>query len=358
MIFSHRRRARQKAPEGMLLISSGGIGDTVLFSFVVENFSNLAKQNEPITFLCNQGSEKVGFLLPKHITIFNVDFQRLRRDLSYRKSIMINLFEENFRLVIHTDHLRHPDMDEALARACQAKESIAMKPRYWSKYSRKLEANLNIYDRLFDSGVTKKDKIRRWLDFAAWLNHEEIEPRILKLPEERLPPPTREPAPLVIIHPYSAVKEKQFPPSLYQAIIKCIPNNYNIAISGTASDRDHNSEFEILGEIPNVEFEEANFYNLARRLRAASLVVSVDTACMHLAVAVGAPTLCLASAAYVGEIVPYDTAFSPPNVQFVYKKMECEGCLGNCYFPAQNRMYPCVAQISEKTILDHVRDLI
>ena len=153
LAFSHRRRIRQKAPEGLLLISSGWIGDTVLFSFVVENFSNLAKRNEPITFLCNQGSEKVSFLLPNNITILNVDFQRLRRDLTYRKSIMTNLFEANFRLVIHTDHVRHPDMDEALAKACQAREAIAMKPRYWSKYSRKLEANLKIYDRLFDSGV-------------------------------------------------------------------------------------------------------------------------------------------------------------------------------------------------------------
>ena len=356
--FSHRRKIRQKTPEGVLLISSGGIGDTVLFSFVVESFSNLAKKNEPVTFLCNQGSEKVSFLLPKNITILNVDFQRLRRDLTYRKSIMNNLFEANFRLVIHTDHVRHPDMDEALAKACQAREAIAMKPRYWSKYSRKLEANLKIYDRLFDSGVTKKDKIRRWLDFAAWLNNEEIEPRILKLPEERLPSPSREPSPLVVIHPYSAVREKQFPPSLYQAIIKCIPDNYNIAISGTASDRNHNSEFEILGAIPNVRFEAANFYNLARRLRAANLVISVDTACMHLAVAVGAPTLCLASAAYVGEIVPYDAALSPPNVQFVYKRMDCEGCLGNCHLPTQNGMYPCVAQVFEKTILDLVKDLL
>ena len=358
LAFCHSRKTREKAPEGILLISSGGIGDTVLFSYVVEKFSALAIQNEKITLLCNQGSKKVSFLFPTNIMILNIDFQRLRCDLAYRKSIMNNLFEANFRLVIHTDHLRHPDMDEALARACQAEQAIAMMPRHWGKYSSKLRANLGIYDRLFDSGITKKDKIRRWLDFAAWLNHEEIVPETLKLPETRLPSPTQEPAPLVVIHPYSAVRQKQFPPSLYQSIIKCIPEHYNIVISGTISDRSHNSEFEILGELPNVRFEGTNFYNLARRLRAANLVVSVDTACMHLAVAVGAPTLCLASAAYVGEIVPYDSALTPPNVQFVYKNMDCEGCLGNCHFPPENGMYPCVAQLFETTVLSRVREML
>jgi len=93
-------------------------------------------------------------------------------------------------------------------------------------------------------------------------------------------------------------------------------------------------------------------------LRAANLVVSVDTACMHLAVAVGAPTLCLASAAYVGEIVPYDSALTPPNVQFVYKNMDCEGCLGNCHLPPENGMYPCVAQLLETTVLNRVREML
>jgi ADP-heptose:LPS heptosyltransferase len=74
-------------------------------------------------------------------------------------------------------------------------------------------------------------------------------------------------------------------------------------------------------------------------------VISCDTALMHLAVAAGVPTLCLASAAYVGEIVPYDAAVSPPNVCFVYHPMPCQGCLGDCRLPAEAAVYPCVARL-------------
>ena len=93
-------------------------------------------------------------------------------------------------------------------------------------------------------------------------------------------------------------------------------------------------------------------------LRAAKLVISVDTALMHLAVAVGAPTLCLASAAFVGEIVPYDPAIAPDNVRFIYHSMPCEGCLGDCILPAERGMFPCVARLDEGRIIAEVQSLI
>jgi hypothetical protein len=79
---------------------------------------------------------------------------------------------------------------------------------------------------------------------------------------------------------------------------------------------------------------------------------------MHLAVAVGVPTLCLASAAFVGEIVPYDPAIAPPNARFVYYSMPCEGCLGDCILPAEHGMFPCVARLDEQRIVDKVREIL
>ena len=79
---------------------------------------------------------------------------------------------------------------------------------------------------------------------------------------------------------------------------------------------------------------------------------------MHLAVAVGAPTLCLASAAFVGEIVPYDPAIRPDNVRFIYHSMPCEGCLGDCVLPAEDGMFPCVAGLDEETIIVAVGEMM
>ena len=105
-------------------------------------------------------------------------------------------------------------------------------------------------------------------------------------------------------------------------------------------------------------FDGVSFEALAPRLRAASLVITADTAAMHLAVAVGAPTLCLASAAYVGEIVPYAPEITPANAHFIYTPMDCQSCLGTCVYPADAGMYPCVAAIDEVQVLAKVDEIL
>ena len=353
--FRHRFATRRGQPQGILILSAGGLGDTILFAHVIGQFLDLAKPREPVRLLLDRGSDKLGFLFPPQVTVQSVDFQRLRRDLIYRRATMGELYEVNFRLVIHTDHRRHPDMDEALVWACSASETVAMEPRPWAKYSTRLNDNRNIYTRLFDSGPARKDKVRRWIEFAAWLTGKPRAPALLHLTQNRLPPATHEPTPLVVIHPYSAVKQKQPTPSLFSEIIELVPDDHTVVITGTIADRTANPDYEVLLSHPRVQFDGSDFRTLAGRLRSAELVISVDTACMHLAVAVGAPTLCLASAAYVGEIVPYDDAMTPPNAHFIYKAMDCEGCLGNCHLPADRGMYPCIAKLPRNTILDFVR---
>jgi len=311
-----------------------------------------------VRIVLNKGADKMSFLLPSDIEVETVDLQRLRTDLKYRRATMEALYAAHYRVVVHTDFRRHPHLDEALVMACAAPQSFAMEPRPWRKYAAALKANRRLYDRLFDSGPARVDKIRRWHAFAEWLLEKPLPLPVFQLPADRPFPASEEPSPLVIIQPFSAVAEKQSPPDLYRKIIAALPDGYAVAIAGAPSDREKYPAFEDILGLPNVSFESATFEDLTPRLRAARLVISVDTACMHLAAVAGAPTLCLASAAYVGEIVPYDAEISPANVRFVYQSMPCEGCLGDCSLAPEGGMYPCVARIDEVAVLDAVAEIL
>ena len=72
----------------------------------------------------------------------------------------------------------------------------------------------------------------------------------------------------------------------------------------------------------------------------------------------GAPTLCLASAAYVDEIVPYAPEITPPNAHFLYTPMDCQSCLGNCIHPPEDGMYPCVAQLEADVVVQKMQELL
>jgi ADP-heptose:LPS heptosyltransferase len=234
-----------------------------------------------------------------------------------------------------------------------------MEPRPWRKYDTRLRLNRSLYGRLYDSGDPHLDKVVRWSRFADWLSGaEETPPPVALLLRERLPPAEVADDPLVVMQPFSAVRQKQSSPALYQRLIESLPSATRVVITGTRSDLDANREFKILLNLPRVTFDDRVFEDLVPMLRGARLVISVDTALMHLAVAVGAPTLCLASAAYVGEIVPYDPAITPPNARFVHHSMPCEGCLGDCVLPAEDGMFPCVARLDESRILAEAQSMM
>ena len=339
-----RRFVRRPGPaSGVLLISAGGLGDTVLFALLASRFSALARDGEAVTVLLRRDAAKMAFVLPVAFGLEIVDFNRFRKSLGYRRKAANRLFRAHYRLVVSTDQLRHPDLDEALLAMATPEQAFAMEPRSWSKYDARLRRNRRLYDRLFDSGPDRLDKVVRWTRFVNWLTGDDAPPPKVRLDLET----AGEDTPDVLIQPFSAVAAKQSPAGLYARIIDALPEGTTVAITGALGDRTANPDFEELLTRDNVRFDASPFQDLAPALKAAKLVISVDTAAMHLAAALGAPTLCLASAAYVGEIVPYADEIMPGNVRFLYQGMDCEGCLGDCRLPFVDGMYPCIAALDE-----------
>ena len=351
-------RRRQGPPGGVVVVSSGGLGDTALFALVVPRFQALAEDGEGLCVVLRHDAAAMAFLFPPEVTVEVVDHRRLRRRPIYRLRTLGRLGRTNARLVVSADYLRHPDLDEALVKACRGAETVAMEARPWAKHDAALTRNRVLYDRLFDSGPPRLDKVARWAAFADWLTGAPAPPPLVRLAAERLAPAVVLDRPTVLIQPFSAVPFKQSPVALYQRVIAALPADWRVRITGAPGDMERNPSFSVLLDPPRVTFDASPFEALVPVLRAARLVVSVDTALLHLAVAVGAPTLGLASAAFVGEIVPYAPEITPLNAEILYHSMPCEGCLGACVLPAREGMYPCVAELDADAVIAKVGEMV
>jgi ADP-heptose:LPS heptosyltransferase len=172
-----------------------------------------------------------------------------------------------------------------------------------------------------------------------------------------LPEAARFDRPTVLIQAFSAVTEKQWPASRYEPLIDRLSPDFDIRFLGAPGELERNPDYLPLMERGNVSFDTSTFRELLPLLRGAALVISADTAVMHLAAAVGARTLCIASAAYVGEIVPYADTVMPDNLTVMYQPMDCEGCLGDCRFDAVDGMYPCLAQLPSSQVHEQAEAL-
>ncbi len=355
--YSSRSGERRGSPSGLLIVSAGGLGDTALFSLILPRLIPLAN-GEPVTLVLRKNAAGMGFLFEGLADVMAVDFDRYAKERRYRREIDGQLFEANYRLALTSDFLRHPKRDEAMLMAAEASETLAMKARRWAKYDKALTANESKYDRVFDSGPAHLDKMLRWTLFANWLTGQDDPPSLVSLTQDRLPPAEILPRETILLAPFSAVTQKQSSAGLYEDLINLAGPERDIILTGAPGDLDKNPDFKPLLDRPNVRFDDRKFDALPPLLRAARLLVSVDTATMHLGVMAGTPTLCLASAAYVDEIVPYAPEITPPNAQFIYTPMDCQGCLGNCSLPAEDGRFPCVARLDRTEVLRAVRGLL
>ncbi len=337
---------------GILIVAAGGIGDAILLVHLFPRFAALAEDGEPVTLLLRQDAGKAACLFEGLAQIVTVDFDRLGASLFYRHRVLGALNACHFRRAISADYKRHPKLDEALLLAADAPDMRAMLARPWAKYDERLQRNAARFTGLYDSGPGLSDKILRWARFLDWLGGDGAPPD-LNFPPERRPPPAAR-RPLILLAPFSAEKLKQCPAALYAEILDHLGGDYDVVLTGAPNDLDGNPEFKALLERTNTNFDGASFEDLGPSLGAASLVIAADSATMHLAVAMGAPTLCLASAAYVGEIVPYAAAITPTNAHFIYTKMDCQSCLGSCVHPADAGMYPCVSAIDAAQAIEKI----
>ncbi len=353
-----RRHPRSSAPNGILFISSGGLGDTILLAHVMDRFLSLAKEGEPVTLLLRRDGAKTAFLMPDRVTPQVIDYNRLRKDGAYRRDTASDLYDANYRLAVTLDYLRHPHLDEFLIGAAEAQETLGMIARPWAKYDSVLKKNRALFTQQFDSGPPLLDKVVRWARFADWATKTDRPPPLCRIPVERLPAAAAPETPYVMCQGFSAVKGKQVSPALFAKAFDALPPDWRVVMTGAPGEDDTNPEFAELLSRPNVSYDDDTFEGLVPKLRAAKLALSVDTAFMHLAIAVGTPTVGLASAAYVNEIVPYADEITPPNARFVYHDMPCRSCLGDCRLPPEDGRFPCIARLDGDEIAATVRGLL
>lgn len=336
---------RKEKPSGVLLVSSRGPAEMVFLSAVLPRFMRLADEREPVTLLCRTDAAGMSFLFPGSLRIRRLRFDTLE-SLGARWRLFRELYNGNWRLAVLLDH--QADAGAALVAATQAAGTGAMKG------SAKRGGGIK---RIVDVGSPHQDKILRWSRYADELLDDRQEPQLALITGVRLPAAARLP-PTAVLMPFSGVRPRQLPPELWRLVIAALPTDWKVRVAGHQSDFDRNPEFASLFRLPNVVPETSDFERLTSVLRGSRMVVGVDTAALHLAVLLGVPTLCLASAAYVGAGVPYDDRVMPAHVHFFYAPLTCQGCLGRCKFPLENGRYKCVEALDTDAMLSMVGDIL
>ena len=357
MIRTCARKAREDK-RGLLIVSSGGIGDTILFSLMIERFMSLVPDDEDVTLVVRSESQIVHFLFSERVHMMPVDYRKFIRSPLYRLSVSKKIRDLGVRTAISTDHLRLPTVDDVMIMASGAAARYALTPRSWLKHDAALVQRREWYTNWIEPEPAMTHRLIRWWELARGLTKDDTpQPKVTFAPE-RLPAAVKGERPHIVLHPFSAIAEREAAPDVFIAIAEAFSATHDIILSTGPNDLARAPHHQALADLPQVKRDDTDMKSKAALMRGAALVVSVDTSVMHLAVGVGAPTLCLASAAHIVDSVPYDSRMMPENVRFDVPEIDCAGCLGNCIHPLEDGRYLCLAQLTSERCVTAAREML
>jgi ADP-heptose:LPS heptosyltransferase len=357
-LIQYRAARTSGDKRGLLIISSGGIGDSILFSLMIERFMALVGEDDPVTLVVRTESLGVGFLFPSRVNIIGVDYRRFIRDGTYKRQVCADLRALNVQIAISSDHLRLPTVDDVMVMATGAAQNFALRPRTWPKHDRALAQHEAWYTRWIEPDPAPAHRLIRWWELANALTGESPPPPKVAFAADRLPVPAQAARPYIVLHPFSAMAEREAAPDVFIAIADAYAKTHDIVVTAGPRDLARAPRHQPLADMPGVSVDTSSFKEKAALLRGAALVVSVDTSIMHLAVGVGAPTLCLASAAHIVDSVPYDSRMMPENAHFMVPEVDCAGCLGQCIHPLESGRYKCLGQITAAASVARCQSLL
>ncbi|MBM08340.1 MAG: hypothetical protein CMF69_02000 [Magnetovibrio sp.] len=231
----HRRKRaianRPDQPTGILLLSSGGLGDTILFSIIAPYFAMLAHKHEQITVIMQHSSTAAEFLFPDTFEILPLNYRKFIRQPIYRYSFIDKIFSRNFRLAVSTDHLRLPTVDDSLIMAADAQLSFALRPRSWPKHDKLLLENRSIYTNWIETARGMSHRMARWTELVSALLEQDIQIPKVCFDQTLMPALEKSDTNYIVFHPFSNEAERNFSLTVWLQLAKVLGKDYEIILS-------------------------------------------------------------------------------------------------------------------------------
>ncbi|MBI4301385.1 MAG: lipopolysaccharide heptosyltransferase II [Chloroflexi bacterium] len=163
--------------------------------------------------------------------------------------------------------------------------------------------------------------------------------------------------PLIAIHPGTGAPVKRWRKEAFAQLADVLAREYGAQILITGSPKEESLVAEVV-EAMNIRpltLTNASLSQLAALLRHCHLVIGVDSGVLHLAVAMGIPTIHLYGPVSAASFGPWGPS---ERHRVITAEMSCVPCHRLDYREDELEYHPCVTSIPVKRVLDTVQNLL
>jgi ADP-heptose:LPS heptosyltransferase len=361
--------ATTKGQEGgvrsILVVRGDAIGDFVLFLPALRVLRRYYAGAKISLIVARECFDLASTFAPVD-EVISFDRKRYRYDLAYRIRIIRRLRSQHFDVALNPVYSREPLTDELLY-CSGARERIACEGDLSNIKARTKVRNNAFCSRIYPSSpgllrelernrefveqLTKADVSREDFQPTLPLSQSHLDDACALLRSKGLDPHTDL---LVGMFPGASNSVRIWPPECYAQMADFFADSYgaDVLLGGSTSDRELGERIiRLCRTTPCNLIGSTTLPQLAAVLRLCCLYVGSESGPLHLAVAVGAPTLCVMGGGHFGRFYPYG---DPKKHRMVFKHMDCYNCNWQCIHESVR----CIREIPLERACEEARRLM
>ncbi|MCK9613965.1 MAG: glycosyltransferase family 9 protein [Candidatus Omnitrophica bacterium] len=337
----------------LLIVRIDNIGDFVIFSPMLKYYRMLYP-NYHITLLVNRLALELAKRFDEMNALIAFDRRKFNRDLIYKRRLLKKIKEEEFDVVIYPTYSRESNGDY-IVRFSEAAEKIGFDGDVCNiTLKEKLENDKN-YTKIIPAIpgiILETERNKEFVEaFGAKVDNaipsftpsvdDETETKKLLfdngLTDDKL---------FIVICPGVSSNNRMWPLEKYAQVVAWLrkEKNLEIVISGSNNERYLAEKIAVIANVSIIDITgKTTLTALAAILKKSILCIGNDTGIIHLAAAVGTPTICIMGGGHFGRFFPYGNL---SRNKIIFKKMDCFGCSWRCIYPNKiNMPVPCISHI-------------
>jgi ADP-heptose:LPS heptosyltransferase len=358
--------ARNGQPRSVLVIrGDGGIGDFVLFLPALRILRR-HYADARLSLLVGSESAELASTFAEVDEVISFQVKRYRYDVAYRLRVIRSLRERQFGTAINPIYSREPLTDELLY-CCGARERIAFEGDLNNIDAKTRAANNRYFTGILPgtAGVLHESERNRQFveqligahtpveefgrslplseshlnDAHAFLSRQGLDPRVDLI---------------VAMCPGALHPIKIWPEERFAELADRLASKFGarILLCGSTSDRERGERISGLTNTrPANVIGETTLPQLGAILHLCALYVGNDSGPVHIAAAVGTPTVCILGGGHFGRFLPYPNG---TRHRAVFETMQCYHCHWKCVYDAPH----CILDISVEKVWQAVRSLM
>jgi len=343
---------------GVALVRLDAIGDFVLWLDSAKEFRR-AYPGQHIVLIANSAWADLAKKFPYWDQVWLVETHRLVRDIPYRCSFLLKVRRSGFAVVIQPAYSRTFMHGDSVIRATGARERIGSVGDLSNISKPAKNISDRWYTRLVPAIAEPLMELERNAEFIRNLTVGPYRAELPYIPPCDLKAPSVPDGGYFVVFPGASWSGKRWPLESFAKLSAALHLEYGwqLILCGGAADKGLCDTLARNLTVPCINLAgKTSLTELAEIIRTACLLVSNDTSAVHIAAAVGTPTVCILGGGHHGRFMPYPDVLSGVKPLVAEHPMPCFNCNWRCSQPhLDGGAVPCIERVTVEQVLSRVR---